>query len=79
MTGSEVPEEGAVFELTVEGRLGQVFRWALRPSKVAEAWPCTTIRTCAGAESDLTDLFKLLDSEGLTIESVCLIEAPTER
>ena len=70
------PEEGAVFELTVEGELGPVFRSALRPRRVAEAWACTIFRITAGAGSYLIDLVKLLDSEGLTIESIYLIEAP---
>lgn len=65
-----------MFELTVEGELGPVFRSALKPRRVAEAWACTIFRTTAGAGSDLIDLVKLLDSEGLTIESIHVLEAP---
>lgn len=64
----------AVFELTVEGEVGPVLRSALRPSCVAEGRPCTILRTTASADTDLTDLVKLLDSEGLKIESVHIVE-----
>jgi hypothetical protein len=63
---------GAVdFELTVEGRLGPVLRWGLRPHTVVAAHTCTTIR--AVSSTDLTGMVALLNSRGLRIESVWLL------
>jgi hypothetical protein len=58
-----------VFELTVEGELGQVLRWALQPDAV-ERQPCTTFRATAGAGLGVADLVGMLDAEGLTVQSI---------
>jgi hypothetical protein len=62
---------GGVFELTVEGSLGPVLRWALRPRSVDESHTCTTIRTTA--RSDLPGIVELLEHNGLVIEGVWLL------
>jgi hypothetical protein len=63
--------DGADYELTIEGRLGPVLRWALRPSQVVDSRTCTTIRTAP--DTDLTGLVEMLDRTGLRIESVWLL------
>ena len=65
---------GADYELTIEGGLGPVLRWALRPNQVVESHTCTTIR--AASETDLTGLVEVLDRTGLRIESVWLLPSP---
>lgn len=59
---------GGVFVLTIEGVLGPVLRKALEPGNGEEPRTCTTIR--ALATTDLPGLVRLLDAQGLSIESV---------
>ena len=61
-----------LFELTVAGALGPVLRCALRPNSVDEPHTTTTIR--AAAHSDISGLVELLDSHGVVIEGVWLLE-----
>ncbi len=56
------------FELAIEGRLGPVLRWALRPGSVVSSHTCTILRARSGRE--LAELVELLDSRGLRIEGV---------
>ena len=65
------PPGGADYELTIEGGLGPVLRWALRPNQVVESHTCTTIRAASG--TDLIGLVEMLDRTGLRIESVWLL------
>ena len=59
---------GGIFELTIQGTLGPVLRCAVRPGRlVDEPHTCTTLRAAA---PDAVDLVQLLDSHGLSIESV---------
>ena len=58
----------AEYELTIEGGLGPVLRWALRPSSVVESHRSTTIR--AVCQEDVAELVAQLDSCGLRIEGV---------
>jgi hypothetical protein len=59
---------GGIFELTVQGALGPVLRWAVRPSRsVDEPHTCTTLHAWA---PDVVQLVRTLDSHGLAIESV---------
>jgi hypothetical protein len=68
--------DGAVFELTVEGELGPVLRHALQ-SPGAERRPGTVFRAVASTGSDVADVVDLLNTEGLTIESIRVTnEAP---
>ena len=67
MTRAE-PAGGGVFELTVEGTLGPVLRCAVRPGRaIDEPHTCTTLHAVA---TDVEGLVELLDSHGLSIESV---------
>lgn len=61
----------AEYELTIEGGLGPVLRWALRPNSVVESHRSTTIR--AVCEEDVAELVALLDSRGLRIEGVWVV------
>ena len=63
---------GGVFEFTVDGALGQVLRCALRPNSVDESRTCTTIRTTG--DDDLPGLVERLDSFGLLIDAVWLVQ-----
>ena len=65
----------AVFELSVEGRLGPVLRAALRPRTVAETGECTVLRT-PSSEHDLVELVRILVAAGLRIESVRAVPVP---
>ncbi|MER7604492.1 hypothetical protein [Nocardioides sp. NPDC127503] len=58
-----------VFELTVEGELGPVLRRALR-ARAVERQPCTIFRATAEAGSGVAELVRILDAEGLTVESI---------
>ena len=63
------PDAEVMFELTVEGELGPVLRCALQPG-VAERQPCTIFRATADAGSGVADLVRMLDAQGLTVESI---------
>ena len=60
---------GGIFELTVDGTLGPVLRSAVRPGRSVDE-PHTYTTLCAAAATDLVGLIQLLDSYGLSIESV---------
>jgi hypothetical protein len=63
----------AVYELTLAGGLGAVFRSALRPHDVTRSDVCTVLR--AGAEGeDLVDLVRELHARGLNVEDVFALE-----
>ncbi len=68
--------EGVDYELTIEGGLGPVLRWALRPNQVIESHTCTTVR--AASETDLIGLVEVLDRTGLRVESVWLLPSQGE-
>ncbi|HET6654553.1 MAG TPA: hypothetical protein VFH10_18085 [Nocardioides sp.] len=69
----DAPAGGGIFELTVQGSLGPVLRCAVRPGRsVEEPHTCTTIRAVA---PDVVDLVRVLDSHGLSIESVSRLPA----
>jgi hypothetical protein len=70
-----VEGDGAeVYELTLAGELGAVFRSALRPHDVTRSEVCTILRAGATSAEDLVQLLHLLDARGLSIEDVFSLE-----
>lgn len=65
----------AVFEVTVEGRLGPVFRAALRPCHVAESTVCTILVTTGEPHQDIADLVRLLETRGVRVQDVIVHDA----
>ena len=74
MIGSGAGDDAAVYELTVAGGLGAVFRSAVRPHEVARSEICTILRAGTTQDRDLVDLVFLLQSHGLSVEGVFSIE-----
>ena len=68
----------AIYELTVAGGIGPLFRYALRPHRVARMQVCTILRW-APADRDLADVMLLLESKGLTVEDVSTTDIPRRR
>ena len=64
------------FEVTVAGRLGPVFRAALRPCWVSESERSTVLLTGPQAPADLAELVALLTSQGIHVQSVVAREPP---
>jgi hypothetical protein len=72
------PGHSAVFEVTVEGRLGPVFRAALRPCHVAESTVYTILVATDAAERDIADLVRLLETRGVRVQDLILHDATGE-
>jgi hypothetical protein len=64
---------GAVYELTVVGRLGPVLRAALAPAVAATASSHLTLTWHGDEEADLVDVVQLLVSLGLEATAVSTI------
>jgi len=64
----------AVYELTIVGSIGPVFRAALTPHAVTRSEVSTILSARTRPEMDLVDLFRLIGEEGLSVESVFSIE-----
>lgn len=62
-------DEGVLLELTVEGELGPVLRRALH-AYAAERQLCTIFQATAEAGDGVAELVRILDEEGLTVESI---------
>jgi hypothetical protein len=65
----------AVFEVTVEGRLGPVFRSALHPCHVAESRLCTILVTRGKPRRDIAELVRLLEDRGVRVQDVIVHDA----
>jgi hypothetical protein len=61
-----------VYELTIRGSIGPVFRSAVQPHAVIRTGVCTILR--ARTETDLVELFRLVRECGLSVEGVFPIE-----
>lgn len=64
----------AVYELTVLGTIGPVFRSAVAPLGVTRSGVCTILRAGNAAGSDVADLLLHIGELGLSVESVFAIE-----
>lgn len=69
------PDEDVVYELTLTGGLGAVFRTAIRPHDVTRSQVCTIIRARVPPGGDLVDLVRLLAQHGLILEDVFPVES----
>jgi hypothetical protein len=69
------PGHSAVFEVTVEGRLGPVFRAALQPCHVDESRVCTILVTTGEAPGDVAELIGLLGARGVRVQDVIVHDA----
>ena len=65
--------DGAVYELTVVGRLGPVLRAALAPAVAATSSSHLTLAWHGDEETDLVDLVQMLVSLGLEATTVSTI------
>lgn len=63
-----------VFELTIMGSIGPVFRSAVKPHAVTRSGVSTILRARTRPEMDLVDLFRVIDEDGLKVEGVISIE-----
>lgn len=61
--------EGGVFEVAVDGALGPVLRWSLRPNAVDAARRVTTLRVVSD-DPDIAGLVARMHACGLRIEGV---------
>ncbi len=61
--------EGGVFEVVIDGALGPVLRWTLRPNAVDAARRVTTLRVVTD-DPDIAGLVERIHTRGLRIESV---------
>jgi hypothetical protein len=68
----------AVFEVTVEGRIGPVFRAALRPCHVAESTVYTILLATGAPQRDIADLVRLLETRGVRVQDLILHGATGE-
>jgi hypothetical protein len=68
--------QAPVYELTVVGMLGPVLRDVLRPYQVTSTGHHTIMRKDMTDNHDLVDLVHLLDSVGLQIADVAVLERP---
>ena len=64
---------GAVYELTVAGRLGPVLRAALAPAVAATASSHITLTWHGDEETDLVDVVQMLVSLGLEATTVSTV------
>ena len=67
-----------VFEVTVGGELGPVFRHALRPCRVSEARLYTILVTTRADRTDVADLVRHLASCGVPVQDVIVHDPPEE-
>jgi hypothetical protein len=74
MNGRDAQAGPAVYELTVKGGMGPVFRSAVTPLGVTRSGVCTILRAGHAPGRDLVDLLLLVQEKGLTVEDVFAIE-----
>jgi hypothetical protein len=67
-------DASGVYELTIIGSIGPVFRSAVKPHAVARSGICTILCARTRPETDLVDLFRLIREKGLSVEGVFAIE-----
>jgi hypothetical protein len=65
---------GCVYELTVVGALGPVLRRAIEPYVTATVECQTIVRACVADCADLVELVRLLESRGLQITEVAVLD-----
>lgn len=73
MPAFECPDAGAVYQFTIVGTLGPMFRRALEPYVTASPQRQTIVRSDSPEGGDLVDLVCLLESRGLEIASICQV------
>jgi len=79
MNETNADQGSAVYELTVAGTLGDVFRSAVLPHDVTRSGVCTILRAGTRPGRDLADLVLLLHEQGLSVEGVFSIESDPPR
>jgi hypothetical protein len=67
-------DDGSLYELTIMGSIGPVFRSALTPAGVSRSEVCTILRAGHASGRDLVDLLLLIQEKGLTVEGAFAIE-----
>jgi hypothetical protein len=74
MNGTDAGEAPMVYELTIAGPIGAVFRSAVLPHDVARSGVCTILRAGTAPGRDLVDLVLHFHEQGLSVEGVLPLE-----
>jgi hypothetical protein len=62
-----------IYELTVVGSMGTVFRSAVRPHSVGLSEVCTVLLAGSTQDRDMSELVLLLHEQGLSVQGVLAV------